>query len=471
MTTFDVSPAPATDREGGGFIRTYAAFIAAITLLVVIGAAGYALAQHPQYTSTTRVLVEPVVVPNEVARVPAMGTERAVVSSGDVLRGAAKLAGTSESALTSGLSVRVPVDTDTLSISESSTSPAVAQARARAVAQSYVAFRQTDSNPANGPPVPGLKTSIITDASLPGSPSSPDYVLTIIAGLMVGAMTGFLLALGIDRLGSRVRTRTSWQALAHAPVLMTLPKEALGTPPDEPLPGKLTEAFRYLRLKVIQAAPASCSVLVTSVTDQPAKPMAAYRLAEALACAGHKTLLFSVDPGNPWSDPIFGEGLHSGALMQSGSIAIRSWCSSATPNLQLSTIETATPPDLLSHSLLSASISQLHQLADFIVVDAPPVSHSTFVIDVARIADVAVLVDHRISNRQNLAYAAEELRAAGCWLVGGVLAESPTLRARQRWVRVDLGRQTPREGHSMRLAGALGRLPGDEPAGSGDEPS
>ncbi|MDX6205690.1 MAG: tyrosine-protein kinase [Frankiales bacterium] len=470
MSTYDVTPPPTAG--GGAFVRTYALLMAGVTALFTLGAGGYAALQQPQYTSTTRVLVEPLVAPGAVVHAPDMGTERAIVTSGEVITRAAQLIGTGQGDVSGGLSVTVPVDTNVLSIAASSSSPAVAQQEAKAVAQAYVQFRNSQNKPPPGVEgVPGERTSVITAAFLPRSPSSPNYVLDIVAGLLLGSTVGLLLALGVDRFGSKVRTRALWQAVAGAPVLMSLPREAFAADPAGPLPSRLAERFRYLRLKVVQLVPGNRTVLVTSVTDHPAKPLTAFRLAEALAYAGQRTALFCIDPGNPWGGPDLVGVQESGDLVQSGPIAIRTTVSARYPLLVLAAIQTATPPEHLTYARLSASLSALHKLADYVVLDAPPMSHSTLVLDLARVADAAVLVDNRVSSRRDVGYAVQELRSAGCRLAGGVLADPPTMRARRRLARSAQG--DPRKhGQSLQRAVAPGPSPqSDSMAARRDEPS
>jgi polysaccharide biosynthesis transport protein len=210
----DQDPHVADPARRGGFLRRHVALIAGTATLVTAGALGYAALQQPTYTAHARVLVEALTVPTATARTPDMGTEQAVVTSSAILVPAAAALDLPVSTVQHAVAVSVPVTANVLDIGYSASNSTLARNGATAVANAYMSYRArtnasnvgAESPEALG--VPGVQARLITPATRPARPSSPDVVIDVLAGLVVGLVTGTALAFAVDRFGQRLRSMT-----------------------------------------------------------------------------------------------------------------------------------------------------------------------------------------------------------------------------------------------------------------------
>lgn len=407
----DVQPDPGRTR---GFLRRHAVLILATTTLVTCGALGYAAIQKPTYTAHARVLVEALTVPTAVARTPDMGTEQAVVTSSAVLLSAAHALNLPLDTVDHAVGVSVPVTANVLDISYSASDRTVARNGATAVANSYMAYRErtSPSNPTQSPDalgVPGVQTRLITPATRPANPSAPDVVIDLIAGLVVGLVVGTALAFIVDRYGQRLRSMTRWQDAVGVPVLVGLRSEPKGSD------AKPTEndaiALRYLRMRIAHTLPARGAVLlVTEVRTQAGRTALARHLTGAFIDSGRSAVLVEMTQDHVAlptdTDPYPGD-LRVRVSVASGFGAeprpVGEW-HAATVEGVLGTIE------------------QHRTRHDVVVVTAPGATTSVTALDVAGIADRAVLIDHvATARRAEATRVTAELAAAGCGLSGCVL--------------------------------------------------
>jgi len=289
---------------------SHARWILAVTLVAVAAAAALTLTQTPTYTSQALVVVEPAAAAADNGVGPNMATEESVVASWVVLSKAASALDVSVTTLQQGLSVSVPGTTSILQIAYSDRTPGGAQERARAIAQAYVAYRGPASATGSASSTAPTAT-LVTPASLPASPGSPDYAIDLGAALIVGLALGIGSAALRDYLDDRVRGPLDVEAQTGAPVLAVIPAFRLGrgdrggrlvmeTHPDS----VAAEAYRGLRTRVVQAAAARGvkTLLVTSPGWEDRSTVAA-NLSAALAQRGGRVLLQSDDQPEQLQDP------------------------------------------------------------------------------------------------------------------------------------------------------------------------
>ncbi len=266
-----------------------------VLVLIVIGAAagyGYGHFKHSSYTATAQVLVLPLT--GSPSNTPAnpnllvnMVTEEAVVQSGPVVAGAAKLIGGTataaslESNLSKQLSVSNPTGSDVLQITWKSSTSAGAQKGANAFATSYLQYRhatlagqlagletvlgnevaalqtqitklsgQLASLPNTAPARQGLvvnltqasgqlttandqltqlKTyndsggTVLAAAPPPQSTSGLSKAVVLILGVLIGLLLGLVVALIRDAVDDRVREASVLKRRTGAPVLAVVP--------------------------------------------------------------------------------------------------------------------------------------------------------------------------------------------------------------------------------------------------------
>lgn len=408
----------------------HARWIVVVTLVVVAAAAVYAVSRTPLYRSQAEVVVAPAVAAGGgSAQQPDMSTETSVVTSGVVLSSAGKAVGVPASTLASGVSVSARGASYVLQISYSAPSASVAQQRAQAIAQAYASFRSPGTSAAP-------TATVITPASLPGSPYSPDYLLDIGVALLAGLALALVTAWGRDYLDDRLRGPLDLERQADTDVVALIPafRPAGGAPGDRLAvavsPGSMVaEAYRGLRTRVLLAAAAgnARTILVTSPAWEDRGTVAA-NLAAALAQAGHRTVLVCADLR--WGSAyrlLGGQGGTAGLAGLLGQQAELAGVLEATavPGLQLVS-PGEVPPDsaaLLERPAWRAVLNEIRHQADFVVIEAPPLLASADALSLAESAEVTLLIaDARDTTRAQVRAAARELqqehvRLAGCVLI------------------------------------------------------
>jgi len=422
-------------------------WIVTVTFLATVSAGAFSLLQTPVYESTARVVVLPEVKPAGPApQPPSMGTEKELVASDVVASGAARVLGVSVAELLDGLTVTVPVDTQVLAISYRSSSPSEAQRRAQALANSYVAYK--DSQPIITLPE---RARVISPAQVPDWPSRPNIPLNIAAGLFVGLLLGLLAALLRDRLDDRLRGASE---LEHRglPVLTVLPP----TPPASDLAvldahdSPVARAYTALGQQVLQGlvgtpnAP-DATVVVTSVGPDERTSSVSVNLAAAVAISGGRVAIVDAE-GRPrrtrgeaeaTDDPpglldVLTARAQLSAVLQPTRI----------PQLTLLGIgrRTSGATDLLIGPRWPETSAALSRSFDVVVVTAAPILSSPDTVRLANgAAGVVVIVHNGCSTRSELDRVVLEVGRLRTAVLGFVLIERARgrqrLRALRRWLQ------------------------------------
>ena len=453
MTTRQYGRGP--DAPGGWnrFLLAHLRWILIITVAVVGAAAAYAHHQTPVYKTQTEVNVWFSSPDPAALQGPNMVTEKGIVTSGAVLSIAAHWLGVPVAVLQQGVSVNVPASSSILEIAYSDPVPWVARERAQAISQAYVAYRSPKPAPhqdhpqsasANSAQVTTLHATLITSATLPTSPSSPDYLVDILAGLIVGLALGIGTAGIRDHLDDRIRGPFNAEELTGAPALALVP----AFHPVWPDPAsKLTilwnadsvvaEAYRSLRTRVITAAAGrgARTLLVTSPSWEN-KSMIAANLAVALAQSGRRTILACADLRWGTAHELLGvpndEGLTTVLDRQIDLVSVLR--SAGVHNLRVVPPGPlpADPAAFLQRPALRTVFGELRSHADFVIIDAPPVLASSDTMPLTHLAEMIMLVgDARKSTRAHLQATMGELHEVAGKLIGSVLYNA----GRHRWLR------------------------------------
>jgi len=431
------------------FLIAHLRWILVITLAVVGAAGAWAHSQKPMYTSQAEVNVWFASPDPTALQGPNMVTEKGIVTSGVVLAIASRSLGVPPSELLQGLSVSVPASSSILAIGYSAPAAWVARERAQVIAESYVTYR----TPKAAPPVHGSKTAtqqvaalratVITAASLPTSPSSPKYLIDILAALIVGLGLSIGTAALRDHLDDRCRAVADLQEQTGAPVLALVPafyqitRDPAGALPIVRHPDSVVaEAYRSLRTRVIVAAAArgARSVLVTSPTWE-AKSAIAANLAVALAQAGRRTVLVCADlRWGAASEPF-------GVVDDVGLTTVLSRRTDLASALQTTDVRglrvlpagplPSDPAEILQRPALRTVLGEIRSDCDFVIIEAPPVLATPDTMPLTHLAEMILLVsDARKSTRTQLRAALHELEEAASKLTGCVLYNV----GRRRWL-------------------------------------
>ena len=224
-------------------------------------------------------------------------------------------------------------------------------------------------------------------------------------------------------------TTTNRQAAGGRPdlVILTEPESAAA------------EAFRALRANVKFAGgdrPAR-SILLTDAGVNADRATIAANLAVALAAAGDATLLIDADLRRPAQHAIFGapadEGVSTFLRGRDGDLPI---VPTAVPHLGLLPAG-PTPPDpaaLLAADRFRILLALAREAAEFVIVDAPPVSAVSDALGVAAAVDGVLLIVHAGRTRRAEAQRAkEQLLRVGANLLGVVLTDAKLGRNAYRY--------------------------------------
>jgi polysaccharide biosynthesis transport protein len=383
-----------------------------------------------------------------------MVTEKGIASSGAVLVIASRSLDVPQSVLLKGLSLSVPASSAIMQIGYSDPVPWIARERAQVIAEAYVAYRspkpaasQHGTKTATTPTTATLHATLITPAALPTSPSSPNYLVDIIAGLVVGLGLAMGTAAIRDRLDDRFRgpldveAQTGTQVLAMIPAYRTLSRDPASELPLLWNPDSVVaEAYRSLRTRVVVAADARGArmLLVTSPAWENKSTVAA-NLAVALAQSGRRTVLVCADLRWGRAHEIFGVDNDEGLTMlldrqTNLAAALRT---TGIHNLRLLP-PGPLPPDpaeFVQRRCLRTLLGELRSNADFVVIDAPPALASPDFAPVANLAEMILLVgDARKSTRVHGQAAMREADDVTGKVVGYVLYNV----GRRRWLRASM---------------------------------
>lgn len=312
---------------------------------------------------------------------------------------------------------------------------------------------------------PTLRTE--TRASAPPSPFAPRPALTLAAGFLAGLILGVGGAFAMNALDPRLRREEQLRELYSLPILARVPKErrartfTLGErrwgfgptekhrralPPGELSPTTL-ESFRTLRTMLTARRggdSGSRSILVTGPSPFDGKTTTAINLASSLALAGNQVILVEAD----FRRPTVGEALGLQAPIGIGDVLlgneeIESALVPAPPfdyNLSVLLVDRANDwlAEVLSLPAAEALLDEAKRLADYVVLDSPPLTKVIDAMPLARQADDVVLVvrlgSSRLAQLARLGDLLDQngIRPAGFVVVGGAAPEEQDYRSVQR---------------------------------------
>jgi capsular exopolysaccharide synthesis family protein len=278
--------------------------------------------------------------------------------------------------------------------------------------------------------------SVVDAAVVPTAPVSPRPKLNLAVGLFAGVLVGGLLALLLEGLDRTVKGPAQLGELARGPVLGIIPR--LGTAarfPISTLEQPLTpsaESYRALRTAIhfIDPDHPLQTILITSAGPDEGKSTTAAHFAVALAQSGERVVLVDGDLRRGTLYELF--GLPSGA----GVTSVVTGAASLDDVLQswhdlLPVMGTGplppNPAEILGSQAMAQLLEQLRELADVVVIDAPPVLPVTDAVALSTQVDGVVLVarDSR-TNRHSIVEARRRLDGVGANVVGCVLNAAKT---------------------------------------------
>ncbi len=290
-------------------------------------------------------------------------------------------------------------------------------------------------------PTPDMRVQTL--ATLPTSQASPRPVLSIAAGIVAGAILGIVAAFAAQVLDPRLRREAQLRRLYRLPVLGRVPKESRAS--EEPLsPSAVSpvtsEAYRTLRTTLTAPVEAGRAqvILVTGSAPSEGKSTTAVNLAASFALAGKRVILIESDLRRPVLGQTLGVTPHSGGvvgvLIENVSLAqalIPTPMFGPNMQLLLADYEGGWITDLFSIPSAEQMIEDARQMADYVIVDSPPLNDVVDGLPLAKLADdVLIVVKLGTTRLDKLAQLGELLGENGVRPVGFAVIGVPRPKRR-----------------------------------------
>jgi capsular exopolysaccharide synthesis family protein len=262
-----------------------------------------------------------------------------------------------------------------------------------------------------------------TRAETPDTQAEPRPLVTLAAGILAGLILGVSGAFAMHALDPRLRREDQLRELYSLPVLARIPRERRA--PTKTFgrrrfligprrkrrralaPGQLSpttlEAFRTLRTMLAASRRGrgegeGRSVLVTGPSPSEGKTTTAINLASSFALAGHRVILIEAD----FRRPTVGEAMNVrprvgiGKVLL-GNVPLEEALVPARPfgdNLRLLLVDRADDwlAEVLSLPAAGALLHEAGRLADYVVIDSPPLTEVIDALPLAQQVDDLVLV-------------------------------------------------------------------------------
>ena len=288
------------------------------------------------------------------------------------------------------------------------------------------------------------KLTVVNPPLLPSSPVAPRTEQNVAIGLVLGLVAGIGVALLINTLDRRVKSKEQVESISGKPVVGSIPfrkSEDKETGAEHIVPFReghspAAESFRRLRtnLQFLNVDNPPRLFVVTSSVAMEGKSETAINLSLALAEAGNRVLLVEADLRRPrvvtymsmpdkvgLTNILSGQAEFADVVQETRHEGVDLLaCGPIPPN----------PSELLSSEMARKLIKNLRRVYDYVIIDSPPLLPVTDGALLARITDGALLVvrSHR-TTRDQVAQAVDNLNKADATLLGSVtVANKPTKR-------------------------------------------
>ncbi len=371
-------------------LRTRWLTVAVIALATLAATAAVTLLTTPQYTSATRMFFA--VQGGESVSDLAQGstfTEKQMASYAEVAQSPIVLDPVADAfgldqdarSLAAALSVTVAADTTILVISATDEDPVFARDLANAVAE-QLASTVGGLSPERPDGSETVRATMLSEAQVPESASSPSITRNLALGLLLGVFLGVSVALLRQVLDTKVRSEADVAAVTDASPLATVPIDPSAT--DHPVfmhddsMGARAEAIRRLRtnLQFVDFGDRPSSIVVTSSVPGEGKTTTAINLAASLADAGARVILVDADLRRPSVAKYMGfEGRVGLTTVLIGRAnvedVVQPWQGTSLDILPSGQIP-PNPSELLGSRAMSRLLADLAATYDVVLIDSPP---------------------------------------------------------------------------------------------------
>jgi capsular exopolysaccharide synthesis family protein len=337
---------------------------------------------------------------------------------------------TTPAALAGKVSASTPLNTVIIEVTVVNGSPDQAAIIANAVTRSLAAVGQ-DLAPEGPEGAPSISVETVSTAKAPVSPFSPNLILLIATGALLGLAAGAAFAVLRDMLDTRVRDEKDLARVSDAPLLGKVGRKRRRDPAGitmRVMP-RSTAAEEYRRiqtnLEFIDVDHRPRTIVVTSSVAKDGKTTTAVNLALALAERSPRVLLIDADLRRPSIADVCGVEPDVGlTTVLVGAISAEEAIVPLGPTLSVLSAG-ALPPNpgqLLSSDAMRTLVRTLAASYDYIVIDSPPLLATTDALGLSHIADGAIVVArYRHTRRSQLKDTLSSLENVSATVLGIVL--------------------------------------------------
>ncbi len=282
---------------------------------------------------------------------------------------------------------------------------------------------------------PDPTVQILTRAQTPTSPTSPRPLLSLALALLGGGVLGAFGAFALYIFDPRLRDEETLRDRYRLPILARVPvgfktAERIGFAAHGRALSVAHESFRGLvgRLVASQLRTDGQTVVVSGVSGHEGATTTAIGLSRALANAGHTVILVDANLLHPTVGAMLEERPERGLEdVLTGDVSLSEALVRAMPGVQLLLPIRADRPfarDMLSAREVAHIMTEAADVAEWIVIDAPPVTLAADVLPFATVADHVVVVtrlNHTMLSdltRLSDVYLQQDIEPAGFVVVG-----------------------------------------------------
>jgi capsular exopolysaccharide synthesis family protein len=282
-----------------------------------------------------------------------------------------------------------------------------------------------------GDPTLVLSQEAVPPASPTGSPAALIVILALIGGFTVGAGTAVLLEL-INR---RVRDEDEALEVYPLPVLARVPMVPARSRQGPPgstwyMPPEIREPFRTVVVQLEQSRRRVGAVMMTSPTKGDGKTTSAINLAVSLAAAGKRVVVLDFDLRHPQLSAGLGiPGGHRLSELIDPGTSLHQLLVRPSELRSLTVLPVAFHPDetALTDSVawrLPEFIEQARQMADYVIIDTPPLGEVSDALMLARVVDEIIVVMRPGNTQRSHLFVVRELlerighTPEGCIIIG-----------------------------------------------------
>lgn len=419
--------------------------LAVVVVLGLAAAASLFFVRPADYTATTELFVssQPGSDPGQAFQGAQLSQQRvqsyaALVTSDRTMRGTIEQLGLSDTpeSLADDITVAATADTVIIQISATRTSPEAAAQLANTVSSVSVETINELERPAQPGIAPSVVVRTVQDAQLPDGPSSTGLPVTLLLGLIAGALIGVGLAVLRHTLDRSITSAARLVEVTGSPVLGVIPLDPRIK--EHPLvvsdraQDPAAEAFRGLRtnLRYTDIDKAHRVIVVTSAVAGEGKSTVVANLAIAMGASGMRVMVIDADLRRPTLASLFGMERSVGLTrVLAGSLrlhqAVQSYAGGQVEVLASGPVP-PNPSELLASNQMRRLLDELRRDYDAVLIDSPPVLPVTDAVALAPATDGVVLVTrHGSTSAPQVESALAAVRAVSVEPLGFVLTASP----------------------------------------------